>query len=188
MSVLILRPNSDVSNQQKSITDGNATSSYAFIDEETRSTDGNMAGGTVTGSFTDIYGLPDHTSESGTINKVTIKAYCYMDLVGTIAEAVYFNPILKIGSTSYNGGDQSVTNASGSPTLYTYEWSSNPAGGSWGSDWSVIDGLSAGNYLTKIYTDKNNQKIAKCQQFWVEVTYGEGGGATVKPHHYYLQQ
>ena len=56
-------------------------------------------------------------------------------------------------------------------------WTTNPGtSAAWGSDWSVIDALLAGDSLTSHSVDKSNYKSAFCYQLWVEVDWTAGGG------------
>jgi hypothetical protein len=185
MSVLTLRPNANSSSAQTN-SSYNQTDNYSYVDEETKNESDHLYA--VTGSTDntyysklDIYGFPNHTSESGTINKVTVKCYAKYTLEGTDTSSVYVNPAVKIGSTVYSGGNQTLTT---SYALYSYDWTVNPATtAAW--SWTEIDDLLAGDTLTSHYTSNKNQRLAFNCQLWVEVDYTEGGG---KPHYYYLQQ
>ena len=172
MSVLTLRPNSDSTPlQQNPSTSG---SHYVLIDEVTKDEADyiNLIGLSEGNAITDIYGFPDHTTESGTINSVTIKAYCKYVLTGTCTNNATFNPAVKIGSTVYYGGAQNLTNTT---ALYSYTWTTNPATTSAWS-WTEIDALLAGDALKNGYTDKDNWRRPYNYQLWVEVDYTAGGG------------
>ena len=121
----------------------------------------------------DIYGFPDHTSESGTINSVTIKAYLKYILKGTCTNNATFNPAVKISSTVYASGEQNLTS---STALYSYAWTTNPAtSAAW--SWTEIDALLAGDYLKNGWVNKDNKRSPFKYQLWVEVDYGAGGGS-----------
>jgi hypothetical protein len=172
MSVLTLRPNSDSTPLQQVTSSG--TVHYSLVDEETINTSDYCAavGSSATNIQTDIYSFPNHSSETGTINSVTVKMQCKCQKGGT--GVAYVNPAVKIGSTVYESGDQSITEYS-TYALYSYTWTTNPATSSAWS-WTEIDALLAGDKLSGIYKDKNNYGTALIYQLWVEVTYGEGGG------------
>ena len=165
MSTLILRPNAASVTSQNS--KGKITNNYETIDEATLDevdycwVDGN--GSSLTQS--DIYGFPDHSSETGTINSVTVKAYCKKVIKGTDANNVTFRPLVKISNTSYYG---SANNLTATTALYSNSWATNPATSSAWS-WTGIDNLLAGDELTSHYTDKNNNVSSYCYQLWVEV-------------------
>ena len=181
MSTLILRPNGNVSNGQLTNVSDNV-SSYTNIDEETLSTADYNRSWTFSASawMTDIYSLPNHTTESGTINSVTVKGYCsIVDGANGTGGATYVDPALKIGSTIYLGEGQTLSKST--TTIYSKTWLTNPATSSaWGSDWSVIDNLMAGDSLYSAYGNlKDWYSSGICYQLWVEVDYTEGGGSPI---------
>lgn len=171
MSVLTLRPNSDDTPLEQAVTPTSPTTHYDKIDEETLnesdycSSDASLVVGY--SEKTDIYGFPDHTSESGTINsvKVLLKAkYITVDDTYT----VYIAPCVKIGSTQYNSAYQTLTS---STAEYSYTWTTNPATSSaW--TWTEIDSLLAGN-KQKVHCTEQFKKYRNivCYQLWVEVNY-----------------
>lgn len=171
MSTLILRPNAaSVTAQSRK---GGTNYNYEAIDEATLDeadycwVDGN--GSSLTQS--DIYGFPDHSTETETINSVTVKAYCKKIIEGTDATNVTFRTAICIGGTDYYGSDNNLTT---STALYSHVYSVNPATSSaW--TWTNIDNLLAGDELTSHYTDKNNSVSSYCYQLWVEVAYGASG-------------
>ena len=171
MSVLTLRPNANSTPLEQTVSSGNH---YASVDEDTINTADYcyVQGSSATQIKTDIYGFPNHSSESGIINSVTVKCQCKRQKYGT--GLAYVNPAVKIGSTVYESGDQSITEDY-TYALYSYTWTTNPATSSAWS-WTEIDALLAGDKLSAGYTDKNNYSTAITYQLWVEVTYGEGGG------------
>jgi hypothetical protein len=179
MAVLTLRPNADSTPLEQSTQP--AGDHYATIDEETLS-ETDYAGSSPlennsTTAQTDIYSFPNHSSESGTINSVTVKLKAKYVLAGTCAGDVYLAPSVKIGSTVYNSSDQTVTS---STAEYSYAWTTNPATtAAW--SWTEIDALLAGDILkgrSGASWAKDN-KAPRCFQLWVEVTYGEEGGSPV---------
>jgi len=174
MSTLILRPNSD---SHRGLISSSGADHYALVDE----TSLNEAdyvwvdGGASSQTLYDTFGYPDHSTESETINSVTVKAYCKKAVTGTDASNVRIRPQVSIGGTGYYGAAQNLTS---STALYTKAWTTNPATSSAWS-WTNIDNLIAGIELTSHYTDKNNNVDAICYQLWVEVDYGESGSSTV---------
>lgn len=174
MSVLTLRPNSD-----SSITQSRSTGSYnyAVVDETTKDeSDYTYVMQTKNGPTLikrDLYGFPNHTSESGTINSVTLKAYC-KGSGGTAYSKIRF--FLSISSTDYDGSFQEIAK---STTLYSEVWSSNPAGGAW--SWTDIDNLLAGDKLSSSGTPSGENYTYK-YQFWVEVDYTAAGGTSIIHH------
>ena len=175
MSVLILRPNSDSSCAQE-IPSG--TSRYTLVDEATKDEADYTyvsAGIARNTPQLDIYGFPDHTTESGTINSVTVKAYAKHILTGTCTDNAHIDPSVKIGSTVYASGQQNLTD---STALYSYAWTTNPATtAAW--SWTEIDALLAGDYLTMGWVDKNNKRACYKYQLWVEVYYGEAAAGSL---------
>lgn len=179
MSTLILRPNSDDTQYQNPAMAGGTN--YALIDEATKDeADYTYLAATAEGNAQlDLYGFPDHSSESGTINSVTVKAYLKYILTGTCTNNATFNPSVKISSTTYASGEQNLTS---STALYSYAWTTNPATSSaW--TWSEIDALLAGDYIKNGWVDKSNRRTPYKYQLWVEVDYTEGGAAKAIPTH-----
>jgi len=173
MATLTLRPNSDSVINLTRISGG---SNYTLVDEETLNTADYVY--TFPGSQEDVYGFPDHTTEIGTINSISIKSYCDYMLYSGPSGAT--NPrkrgLLKISSTNYYSGYSNLT-TNNSAVLFTDTWTQNPATSSaWGSDWSVVDNLLAGIWLEVTTLDKTS-KNGRCYQLWVEVDYTEGSGS-----------
>ncbi|GAI67358.1 unnamed protein product [marine sediment metagenome] len=106
----------------------------------------------------DLYRLPA-SSGSGTINFIKIYARC---------EAPSTDDLCRLSLKS----DSVVTNGTAKAlsmtwTTYSQQWNSNPAGGAWGSDWSVIDNLQIGISLRGTVS----KYYPKCTQVYVEVDY-----------------
>jgi hypothetical protein len=184
MSVLTLRPNAaSVTELSQYPADGDR---YQKVDEATLDeTDYVYNAVKVSQSTkTDIYGFSNHSSESGTINSVTLKCKAKYIITGATSVNSTVNPSVKIGTTVYGSGAQNLTN---STAEYSYAWTTNPATSeAW--SWTNIDDLLAGIALSNGYTDKDNVRNPYCYQLWVEVDYTEGGGSTAKSYYYYLQQ
>jgi hypothetical protein len=109
----------------------------------------------------DLYGIPDHTTENGTINyvklfyRVCVSTQCYG----------YFKPTIKTGGTVYYG-TQTIRTTIGWIT-YNYTWTANPQTGvAW--TWDDIDALQIGIAMRVLggYYD-----TAGCTQVYVEVNY-----------------
>ena len=167
MSTLILRPNIDTATIQQECSSG--VTHYVLIDEETKDEADYLKNpDTITSTKTDLYGLPNHDTESGTINSVTVKLYAKYALAGTTSGTTYVKPMIRVSDTNY-GDNQALTD---SVALYSQTWTTNPyTSAAW--TWTQIDALIAGDALTNYATDKKNYKTPYCYQLWVEVAYGE---------------
>jgi len=181
MSILTLRPNAD-SVRGLSRSSG-AADHYPLVDETSLDEADYVwvDGGASSQTLYDTFGFPNHSTESETINSVTVKAYCKKVITGTDANNVTVRPLVSIGGTQYYGDAQNLTS---STALYTKAWTVNPATTSaW--TWENIDDLIAGLELTSHYTDKNNNVDSHCYQLWVEVDYGASSvGLPVFMFHY----
>jgi hypothetical protein len=174
MSTLTLRPNTASATAQ---TRSAGTNNYECIDEATLDeSDYCYCGGSSSGqTLVDLYGFPDHSTESGTINSVTVKAYAKKIIKGTDANNVTIRMAIDISGTSYFG---SANNLTTSTALYSHTYSVNPATSSAWS-WTNVDNLLVGDELTSDRIDKNNNVDAICYQLWVEVDYGEAAGPVI---------
>jgi hypothetical protein len=153
MSTLILRPNSDNTVEQ-SLSSG--SDAYALVDEATLSTSDYCQG---TGAYKlNLYGFPNHTTEEGIINRVTVTGVLAKEsasYTGTFKMAV------KIGSTIYYLTESTLIEDPGISSRY---WNNNPSTGvKW--TWAEIDNLVAGCAL---YTSAG---WARDYQLYVTVTY-----------------
>lgn len=176
MSVLTLRPNAD---SYGGLATSSGADHYAVVDETTIDEADYLSadGGTSSQTLYDTFGFPNHSTESETINSVTVKAYCKKVVTGTDANNVTIRPCIYISGTGYYGASQNLT---ASTALYTKAWTTNPATSSAWS-WTNIDNLLAGLELTSHYTDKNNNVDSYCYQLWVEVDYGESSSPVFLP-------
>lgn len=165
MSTLILRPNSDTTVQQEC---SSGTTHYILVDEATKDEADYLKNpDTTTTTKTDLYDLPNHGEESGTINSVTVKLYAKYALVGTTSGTAYVKPLIMVSDTIY-GDNQALTDT---VALYSKTWTTNPyTSEAW--TWTQIDALKAGDSLTNYATDAKNYKATYCYQLWVEVAYG----------------
>ena len=164
MSVLILRPNSDSDIQATYFNQSGGAGSYVNVDEVTKNeADYNFG---FNGHSYGLFGYPNHTIESGTINKITLKGYYKRGDNGLNTGRCKF--AIKIGTTIYYG---SVIDPTTSTTLQSWEMSVNPANDeAWGSNWDVIDDLIAGDSLYGVYASS----YVRSFQYWAEVDYTEG--------------
>ena len=150
------------------------TNNYECIDEATLDeSDYCYCGGSGSSqTLLDLYGFPDHSTESETINSVTVKAYAKKIIKGTDDNNVTIRMAIDIGGTGYFG---SANNLTTSTALYSHTYSVNPATSSaW--TWTNIDNLLAGDEMTSNRIDKNNYASSYCYQLWVEVDYGAATG------------
>ena len=118
----------------------------------------------------DLYNIPNHTTETGTINSVTI----YFRIASSYSSAIaYGEPSQKSGATITDGTEQSVTGTTFVTKSQTY--TTNPATGNPYS-WDEIDALQIGISL------KSNSatKTASCTQVYVVVDYTAALDATVE--------
>jgi hypothetical protein len=180
-STLILRPNADDSVALTPTPSGNH---YACVDEASEDTGDYLyeqasttANETKDVNATDRFGLPDHSSESGVISKVRVKARASYNLVVGTFYAAQIKLGLYISATEYFATAQNLT---GSDATYYNEWTTNP-NTSAAFTWSDIDNLKAllnlraavtavsdgkGGYTGSLYSDDF--------QWWIEVDYEAG--------------
>ena len=162
-ATLTLRPNANGSVGAGIQTYG-AASAYQCVDEASANddTDYIYVGEDAVGSV--VFALPDHTTETGTINHVKVYARCKYTGSGS-TYLVYCR--LRINSSWYHGANyaQTLTNSYAS---YTDTWTTNPnTGSAW--TWDDIDGLQAG---VTLYAGVGLN--ARCTQIYVEVNYSTG--------------
>ena len=163
MPTLILRPNSD-SLKTNWTGIGDTTNLYANVDESTLNTDDWNA--TTTSAIAILFGFPDHTTESGTISKVTFKSYIAGRGTNTMKLCT------KIGSTTYYGS-QFTTSSDGTNNLYTWETTVRPSdSNAW--SWDDIDAMLSGCYGVSISSGKGEGVLN--YMTWVEVEYTEAAG------------
>jgi len=176
MSVLTLRPNADSAVEfSPSVT----TDHYTLLDEATLD-EADYIYNAVTGfasTKTEILGFPNHSTESGTINSVTVKCKAKYILVGSSSVNATIAPCVTISSTVYTSATQNLTD---SVAEYSYAWETNPATSSAWS-WTEIDDLLGGIRGAQGFTGKNNCRKVYVYQLWVEVDYTAGGGGATLP-------
>jgi len=163
MSTLTLRPNA--AGDETSITYQWPNSTYHWdkVDEVTPDNDTYVF--VEASSYKrDLYSLPDHTTESGTINSIKIYFRCHSDDV-THCRA---KPSLKSDSTVTDGTE--ITPTQGVWTTYSETWTTNPAdSAAW--EWADIDALQIG---VSLYGYADDGKGSFCTQVYVVVDYTMG--------------
>lgn len=158
MSTLILRPNSDDTVEQ---TISSGSDAYAVIDEAVLDT-GDYNYKTGSGFALNLYGFPNHTTESGIINSVSLYAYIQRELPDYVGYAKF---AVKISGTVYYSP---VIGVLPDNTLHSYIMSINPDTGlAW--TWSEVDSLVAGIALGSVYTYK-----VMNYQLYAVISYSSG--------------
>ena len=110
----------------------------------------------------DYYALPDHTTESGTINSVKVYGRAWRDS-GSGENDFYV--LIYTGSTEYLGPKNVLDNFA-TKVVYNNTWTSNPKTlVAW--TWDDIDALQAGVGLDS----SSSSYSAYCSQVYVEVNY-----------------
>ena len=131
---LILRPNA-AGDLTENIPVG-AASNYLCVDEETADDTTTYVKNASTGYKTDLYHVPNHTTETGTITGVTVVSRDQKIAAGVWGKS---SEAVKIGGTVYYSGERTLSAAYNN---YSTAWATNPAGGSW--TWTNIDDLQIG--------------------------------------------
>ena len=161
MSTLILRPNA--TGDEESIT--SATSGVGLhwqdVDEEAPDEGGSIVYTTSASYLRDLYNLPAHTTEEGTIN--SIKIY-FRIATSNSAQTVYAKPSQKSGATVTDGTEVTKTGATTYET-FSETYTTNPATSS-AYTWDEIDALQVGVQL-----HETSPYYAKCTQVYVEIDY-----------------
>lgn len=167
MDTLILRPDSTDSCEGGIKNHADGTPSYQYVDESTlNEADYNyLTVYSVSPNYI-LYGFPNHTTEAGTINKVTLKGYYKYIQKGTYsANTPDMRFAVKIGSTIYYS---STSATASSAALKTWEMTVKPSDSqAW--TWDNIDALIAGSSLYGFGTSIKEQRLAADLMFWVEV-------------------
>ena len=135
---LYLYPNADISS---GLTPQGESNNYECVDETfgnyNEDTDYVHTNGTT--EVEDIYGLPDHTTESGTINYVIVNARCKSHEYAQSPTGIY-KLLVNIGGTTYYSADKLIT--MGYSTINNM-WIENPdTDSAW--TWTNIDDLRIG--------------------------------------------
>jgi flagellin-like protein len=114
----------------------------------------------------DYYGFTDHTTETGTINSVTVYIDCRQLLSGGSTSQSHARTVLRYNGNSNYGTD---INLGTSWTVYQTAYTARPGGGSW--TWADIDALQAGVSLDSADLFGSTQSQAQATQVYVIVTY-----------------
>jgi hypothetical protein len=154
--ILTLRPLSD---QDINIPSTTGDSHYTEVNEEAADETTYVYDDSQAGWKYDLYGIPDHTTESGPINGVTVFICCYG---GHGSDAC--RTAIKSDSTITSG----TSNSPGTTwTTYSETYTTNPADDQpW--EWNDIDSLQIGVYL---YSYDNKNSDARCTQVYAEVSF-----------------
>ena len=112
----------------------------------------------------DAYALQNHTSETGTINSVTVY-FCFRRNT-TATGLAYCQPFLRLGTSETTGTELSLNSVSW--TTYS-EILARPGGGSW--TWTNIDNLQVCIGLRDTGGPSGGTKYAQCTQVYVVVDY-----------------
>ena len=117
----------------------------------------------------DLYNV-GATSGSGTITKITVKAYAMYVKLGTPPSTPQIKLSVKPSGGAVDEKDaQTLTEVW---TLYTNEWTVNPADSeAW--EWADLADLQIGVNLYRAHTDSKNNGIPYCTQIYVEVESSE---------------
>lgn len=198
---LVFRPNAaGIINQLLRFTNGildgtGDATNYTYIDETITDEFLTCVRMAAYLDYKDAYNIPDHTTESGTINSVSIllRAKEWME-----GDTGYATPFIYLDLT-YNYGTEFNPNNT-QWTDYKYTWTSNPTDSTvW--TWADIDeiqvgvrcnshGLNLETYITQLYAIVNYQKTAYPQvrttQMYTMVNYTPSSGSCYlsKPHTY----
>ena len=170
MSILILRPNGDNAagcNQTRSAGSFN----HDCLDEETYDNTDNCSVSAASSPQRDHYDFPDHTTESGPISKVTVKAVSNYAASGGGSDSGSIVLSVRMSGIDYDDSGHALTTAE---TQYFYDWPNNPnTGNAW--TWSEIDSLIAGSVLAAVGSiagkGGTGYTISYDYQFCVEVIY-----------------
>ena len=152
---IILRPNA--AGDVTQLGNNSANANWQNVDEATSDGNDTYVYGQYTFYVRDLYNLFDHTTESETINSVTIYILARKD----VQVAGGGKTLIKTGGTEYLGAENTLTDSYAS---YSTTYTTNPqAGGAW--TWAQIDALQAGvalrtginywSYCTQVYVEVN---------------------------------
>ncbi len=159
MSTLILRPNAAGDLTENA---GYHSPNYGEVDEEVADDSTTYVRTTsVWPTYKkDLYNLPNHTTEYGIINSITI----YFRGMGDASYACYFKPFLKSDSTETEGTLQYPTTWE----TFSQTWTINPAdSAAW--EWADIDALQIG--VSMCQSAAGGATEVRCTQVYVEVDY-----------------
>lgn len=161
MSILTLRPNGIGS--EEALYPGYGDHDYTKVDEEVADDATTYVTNSSSSELRDLYTLPNHSTESGTINSITI----YIRGQNIIYGNTNFYPSLRSGSTTIDG---SVTVISQDAwTTRSQTWTTNPVtSAAW--TWAEIDALEIGCKMGQ---------YGGLTQVYVEIDYTETAGTVI---------
>jgi len=107
----------------------------------------------------DLYALPNHTTEAGTINFVKIYFRCW----GGSDDAGWAKPSQKSGIVVTDGTEVALTKDTW--VTYSEQWDTNPED-SEAFEWADIDAFQIGISLKAAFDD-----VQRCTQVYVEVDF-----------------
>jgi hypothetical protein len=159
-ATLTLRPNAAGDKTELSVNP--AVANYLNVDEETPDDDSTYVYySNSTSAHEDLYNVPNHTSESGTINKVRIY------IRAATANALYNHYArthIKTHSVEYTGSDNLLTESY--QNFYT-EYTTNPNTSiAW--TWTEVDNLQVG---VQLQCNTSTSARTKCTQVYAVVYY-----------------
>jgi len=159
---LVLRPSGAGTNTGLSVS--GCTSNYDCVDDTTADGDTtHVYNSASTSQVLDTYALADHSTETGTISSVVIRAY--LGAAGTVPSPTYLLAV-RTHSTNYTHPASAAVYSSATYSAVSYTMTVNPnTGTAW--TWTEIDDMEAGLSLAR----ETAQKYLKCTQVEVEVTY-----------------
>jgi hypothetical protein len=165
MATEILRPNGASDETNIASQEPSSGSHYEKVDEASPD---DMATLVYTNSASyqrDLYGIADHSVGSGTINSVTVYAYCKSN--GATPAQTSLKLAVKSGATTDEGDEKTITD---SWAYYSEQWTADPnTGAAW--TWSAIDAMQAGLSIRRA-TSLGLQTL--CSQVYIEVDYTSG--------------
>jgi flagellin-like protein len=148
--------------------DYSSLNNWECVDESTSDNDNYYVyNGGSTSYRTDVYGISNHGSETGTILSVEVFVNCRK--YGSDSDNSYAETAIRVGSTNTFGSPNTL---SGSYQTYNTLYTTKPGGGSW--TWTDIDNLQAGVSLRSGDINgwqSSDLSIARCTQVWVVITY-----------------
>lgn len=140
---------------------------YSCVGDNSDSTDVST---TSTSYLGDLYNIPNHTTEVGAINSVTV----YFRINNSYPfGTTYCTPRWEISSVSYNGTERSYASLGGSNATFNQVYTTSPATGlAW--TWAELDNAQYG-----IWLKTNGSFSAYCFDVWYIVNYNLSPSVTV---------
>jgi len=174
MATLTLRPNAGGTHTELHYYDGSIHNpdvnvNYTMVDEAVKDDTSTLVGewGTAPiGYEHDTYNVPNHTTETGTINSVKVIAYVRD---GASATHRYYKCVVRSDGTTTDGTEQDLSGDTNNFIEISQQWNTNPADSqAW--EWADIDALEIG-----IGSEKKNAASPEITQVYVVVDYTPPG-------------